>query len=106
MIGQLRMIARLAGSRFGAAALFCAAGLAVSLGWRQVQTTRPAEIAGEGRVIDEVRFEGNRTSDSAYLQTIVRIAPGTTWKRDEIAAACARLRYTGKFECSPFAELR
>lgn len=67
----------------------------------------PAVVAApDGRVIDEIRFEGNRASDSAYLATVVRIAPGAVWKREEIAAACARLAETGKFEGSPFAEPR
>lgn len=63
-------------------------------------------VQTEGRVIDAVRFEGQTTLDEAYLQSVVRIPPGATWNRDEIAAACARLAATGKFEGSPFAEAR
>lgn len=61
-------------------------------------------VQTEGRVIDRVEFRGLSSVDSAYLQGVVRIAAGATWNRDEIAAACARLAGTGKFEGSPYAE--
>ncbi len=88
-----------------------ALGVAVLCATTGVFQPRPDLVASppvspDGRVIDEVRFEGNRVSDSAYLQTVVRIAPGATWKREEIATACARLAETGKFEGSPVAEPR
>ena len=63
-------------------------------------------VQTEGRVIESVIFEGAVSSDSGYLQSVVRIAPGSVWDRDEIAAACARLAGTGKFEGSPYAEAR
>ena len=60
----------------------------------------------EGRVIDRVVFEGLVTVDLSFAQSTARITPGTLWNRDEIAAACARLAATGKFEGSPYAEAR
>ncbi len=61
-------------------------------------------VQTEGRVIERVEFQGLSSVDAAYLQGVVRIAAGATWNRDEIAAACARLAGTGKFEGNPFAE--
>lgn len=66
----------------------------------------PIPVQTEGRVIDRVTFEGLVSVDSAYLQTVVRISPGAIWNREEIAAACARLAATGKFEGNPFGEAR
>lgn len=66
--------------------------------------TPPVET--DGRVIERVEFEGSRTLAAGYLQSVARIAPGSIWNRDEIAAACARLAATGKFEGSPYAEPR
>lgn len=63
-------------------------------------------VQTEGRVIERVTFEGLTSLDTAYLQSVVRISAGATWNRDEIAAACARLAATGKFEGTPFAEAR
>lgn len=72
-----------------------------------VQPAAPRIIPNpEGRRIDAVRFEGAVSSDAAYLQTIVKIAPGAVWQREEIAAACTRLGDTGKFEGNPIAEAR
>ena len=73
----------------------------LQLGPSQAQ---PPEV--EGRVIDRIEFDGTITVDPAYLQSVVRITPGTVWDRDEIARACARLAATGKFEASPYAEAR
>lgn len=68
---------------------------------------RPAvPVQTEGRVIESVEFEGLSSVDASYLQGVVRIAPAAVWNRDEIAAACARLAGTGKFEGSPYAEAR
>jgi len=63
-------------------------------------------IKPEGRVIDRVVFEGLLTVDLAFAQSTARITPGSIWDRNEIAAACARLAATGKFEGSPYAEPR
>jgi len=68
------------------------------------QTSPPVET--EGRIIDRVEFEGTRTLAPGYLQSVARIAPGSVWNREEIAAACARLAATGKFEGNPYAEPR
>ncbi len=68
---------------------------------------RPATpVQTEGRVIDRVEFQGLSSVDASYLQGVVRIAPSAVWNREEIAAACARLAGTGKFEGSPYAEAR
>jgi outer membrane protein insertion porin family len=63
-------------------------------------------IKTDGRIIDRVVFEGLQTVDLAFAQSTSRITPGSTWDRNEIAAACARLSATGKFEGSPYAEPR
>lgn len=63
-------------------------------------------IDPEGRIIDQIEFEGLKTVAPAYLQTVARVAPGSKWNRDEVAAACARLAATNKFEGSPYAEAR
>jgi hypothetical protein len=81
-------------------ALSCMMGLL-----QQVPSNRPP-IQTEGRVIDRVQFEGLQNVDAAYLQTVVRVAPGAVWNREEIAAAAARLTETGKFEGNPYAEPR
>jgi hypothetical protein len=60
----------------------------------------------DNRVIDRVEFEGLQTLDAAYLQSVVRILPGSMWNRDEIAKACTRLAETGKFDANPYAEPR
>jgi len=65
-----------------------------------------ANIQTEGRVIDRVDFEGIESLDAAYLQSIVRIKPGSIWNRDEIAKACTRLAETGKFDANPYGEPR
>jgi outer membrane protein insertion porin family len=65
-----------------------------------------SQIKPEGRVIDRVVFEGLSTVDLAFAQSTARITPGSIWDRNEIAAACARLAATGKFEGSPYAEPR
>jgi len=91
------------------ALLISAAAVLSATGLFQVQPplapARPAEQP-EGRVIDAVRFEGATSSDPVYLQTIVRIQAGAVWDREAIAAACARLAETGKFEGNPVAEPR
>lgn len=66
----------------------------------------PETIRAEGRIIDRVEFQGLRTVDEAYLQTVIRIQPGTPWRREDITAAVARLAETGKFEGNPYAEAR
>lgn len=69
---------------------------------------RPAAqpVQTDGRIIEEVVFEGAVSSDVSYLQSVARIATGSPWNREEIASACARLAGTGKFEGSPYAEAR
>ena len=63
-------------------------------------------VETEGRIVDRVEFEGLKTVSAGYIQNVARIAPGSKWNREEIAAACARLAATNKFEGSPFAEAR
>ncbi|GMU33990.1 MAG: hypothetical protein AMXMBFR20_18620 [Planctomycetia bacterium] len=63
-------------------------------------------VQTEGRVIEQVIYEGAVSTDAAYLQGVARIAVGSVWDREEIASACARLAGTGKFEGNPYAEAR
>jgi outer membrane protein insertion porin family len=92
-----------------AIAVCIALALTSTMGLLQPQPggARPAvPIQTEGRVIDRVEFQGLSSVDASYLQGVARIAPGAVWNREEIAAACARLAGTGKFEGSPYAEAR
>jgi outer membrane protein assembly factor BamA len=92
-----------------AIAVCIALALTSTMGLLQPQPggARPAvPIQTEGRVIDRVEFQGISSVDASYLQGVARIAPGAVWNREEIAAACARLAGTGKFEGSPYAEAR
>ncbi|MFH1419684.1 MAG: outer membrane protein assembly factor BamA [Planctomycetota bacterium] len=79
--------------------------LAAMMGLRQDSPSSPPSGV-EGRIIDRVVFEHLRTVNTAYAESIVDIAPGAVWDRAEIAAACARLTATGKFEGTPYAEAR
>ncbi len=79
--------------------------LATMMGLRQDSPSSPPSDL-EGRIIDRVVFEHLRSVDTVYAESIVEIAPGAVWDRAEIAAACARLAATGKFEGTPFAEAR
>jgi outer membrane protein assembly complex protein YaeT len=101
----------LAHRRFWAIAACGGVALVCMLGLRQQRTEQgqaspPPVVGTEGRVIDRVVFEGLRTVDLSFAQSTARITPGTLWDRNEIAAACARLAATGKFEGSPYAEAR
>lgn len=89
-------------------AVCTALALTSTMGLFQVRpgAGQPVPVQTEGRAIDRVEFQGLSSVDATYLQGIVRIAPGAVWNREEIAAACARLAGTGKFEGSPFAEAR
>jgi len=78
----------------------------MGLRWQQQDARSGQAPDAEGRVIDRVVFEGLDSVDTLYVQGVVRITPGTVWNRDEIAAACARLAATGKFEGAPYAESR
>lgn len=82
------------------------AATALLMGLLQVGPGDPQPVETEGRIIDRVEFEGLQTVAPGYAQSIARIAPGSKWNRDEIAAACARLAATGKFEGAPYAEAR
>jgi outer membrane protein assembly complex protein YaeT len=79
--------------------------MACLMGLQQAQPPRAA-ARPEGRPIDAVRFEGVVNADPAYLQTVVRIAPGAVWREEDIREACGRLAQTGRFEGSPQAEAR
>lgn len=89
-------------------AIVAGCALAAGMGLFQVRPNgAPGEgVDPEGRVIDRVEFEGAAASDPIYLQSVVRIAPGAVWNRDEIADAVARLAATGRFEGRPYAEAR
>ncbi len=87
-------------------AIAAVAGTSLLVGFLQVGPDQPQPVETAGRVIDRVEFEGLKTVAPGYAQSIARIAPGSRWDRDEIAAACARLAATGKFEGAPYAEAR
>lgn len=89
-----------------AAALSCL-GLALWMGADDAPfVASTSNIQTDNRVIDRVEFEGLQTLDASYLQSVVRILPGSMWNRDEIAKACTRLAETGKFDANPYAEPR
>ncbi len=109
MAVETRMFSILRGRRSLAIAVCSALALTSMMGLFQLvpeDRAAPIPVQTEGRVIDQVTFEGLVSVDAAYLQTVVRIAPGAIWNRDDIAAACARLAATGKFEGNPFGEAR
>lgn len=97
-LGRRRSLAGVLGAIF---LLACMMGLRQN---RPEQAQPSPPVRTEGRVIDRVVFDGLLTVDVAFAQSTARITPGTVWDRNEIAAACARLAATGKFEGSPFAE--
>ncbi|MBN2559305.1 MAG: outer membrane protein assembly factor BamA [Phycisphaerae bacterium] len=80
--------------------------MSMMMGLSQFGPDHAQNVETEDRVIDRVEFDGIETTAPAYLQSIVRITPGSVWNRDDIARACARLAATGKFEGSPYAEAR
>jgi outer membrane protein assembly complex protein YaeT len=95
--------------RFLAIAVCLALATTSMMGLLQVrpgEAQAGAPVQTEGRIIAKVAFDGLEIVDPIYAQSIVKIAAGATWNPEEIAAACARLAETRKFEGNPFAEAR
>ncbi len=109
MAVETRTFPRFNGRRFLSISVACAFSLICLMGLLQIRpdvAAPAAPVQTEGRIIDRVEFEGLVSVDAGYLQGVVRVAPGAAWDREEIAAACARLVATGKFEGDPYAEAR